>query len=79
MKWLAGSAGVFFVGADGKWLGWHPIGNAGAPNGEWGTYKEKIVTPAGTETIGFRFEVLSNGVKGAATYFCTDMVVGESL
>ena len=79
LKWISGSGMVFFLGAKGEWLGGHSIGTLVTPNGEWGTYKEKIVTPAGTQTLGFRFQVLSNGVKGTASYYCTDMVVGESL
>ncbi len=78
LKYISGSGMVFFLGAKGEWLGGHPIGTLVAPNGEWGTYKEKIVTPAGTQTLGFRFQVLSNGVKGTASYYCTDMAVGES-
>ena len=71
-----GGGGVFFLGDQGAWLGSQTIGQMDATiAGDWGTFNGNILTPAGTQTIGFRFNVLSGGVKGTADFYCTDIVV----
>ncbi|MFZ2655169.1 MAG: LamG-like jellyroll fold domain-containing protein [Victivallales bacterium] len=77
-QWCNGAGSVVFWGAPGAWLGWQPIGNMdAAPTGDWGSYSGKFFTPAGTQTVSFGFSVMSNGVKGTADFYCTDMVVSE--
>jgi hypothetical protein len=78
MKYCNGGGSVIFLGDKGAWLGWHPIGNANAiSTGDWGTYSGTFLTPAGTQTVGFRFSVLSNDVQGTADFYCSDIVLSE--
>ena len=77
--WCNGGAGVYFVDANGKWLGWTPVASiAATPAGEWATCNKTILTPAGTKTMGFRFGIMSSNVEGVADMFCTDVSIRES-
>ena len=73
-----GQGRVYFLGAQGAWLGAQMIGQMDATSaGDWGTFNGNILAPAGTQTITFRFNALSGGVKGTADFYCTYIVLTE--
>lgn len=74
LKWANAGAGVYFLGAKGEWITWQPISSS-PPTGQWGTYSQRILPPAGAHLMGFRFTASANGVKGKADFYCTDISI----
>ena len=71
-----GSCGVAFLGKTGEWLGFKQLPESQAvASPQWSGKEEKIDTPPGTASIGFRFTVMTKGVAGTANFYCNHLSI----
>ena len=74
--YCTGTGGVAFLGKNGEWLGFKPLaGSAAASPSKWLDIADKIDTPPGTASIGFRFTAMSKGVAGKANLYCNRLSI----